>query len=312
MFVEGRRVKEGKKYYLVHAYRVSSGPRKISIYLGLNLSGPEIASKMDSARIRIEEKLKLLKTVRDPYQTVLSSSELEELRSMLPSGRIKHQHLSEPEWLKFTELFTYDTNAIEGSTVDKSEVQNILERNEWPDKSKEEISETFGVAEAVDYIRNTKEHISIKLILKLHSIVFRNSKPFSGKLRKSGEEVVIMDSARNIVHRGAPATIVLTLLNALVKWYKKNRKAYPPLVLAAVVHNQFENIHPFRDGNGRAGRLLLLNILLKNGLPPVNIELKNRSRYYAALQSYEKEGNIRPTVELLLMEYRRLKSVLKR
>jgi Fic family protein len=79
-----------------------------------------------------------------------------------------------------------------------------------------------------------------------------------------------------------------------------------------VVHNQFENIHPFRDGNGRVGRLLLINILLKHKLPPVNIELKNRMEYYAALQNYENNGDIRPTLELILKEYKKLDSVLKR
>ncbi len=57
--------------------------------------------------------------------------------------------------------------------------------------------------------------------------------------------------------------------------------------LAAVVHNQFEMIHPFQDGNGRVGRILLNNILLKNGLPPLNIELRNRREYYSALQAHE-------------------------
>ncbi len=81
--------------------------------------------------------------------------------------------------------------------------------------------------------------------------------------------------------------------------------------MAAVIHNQFENIHPFRDGNGRVGRLLLNNILLKHDLPPLNIELKNRSQYYAALQAYEKNHDIRPTIELMLKEYRALKKMIK-
>ncbi|MBI2080025.1 Fic family protein [Candidatus Micrarchaeota archaeon] len=89
-------------------------------------------------------------------------------------------------------------------------------------------------------------------------------------------------------------------------------KRYRPLVLAAVVHNQFENIYPFQDGNGRVGRLLLNNILLKHRLPPLNIELKNRSQYYQALQAYEKGHNIRPMLELLLKEYRNLKKTIKR
>jgi hypothetical protein len=65
-----------------------------------------------------------------------------------------------------------------------------------------------------------------------------------------------------------------------------------------------------RDGNGRVGRILLNNILIKNGLPPVNIDLKNRFKYYGVLQAYQKEHNIRPTIEFLLEEYKNLKKAL--
>jgi Fic family protein len=108
-----------------------------------------------------------------------------------------------------------------------------------------------------------------------------------------------------------PPQQIDTLLKELVRWYNQNKKKCQPLVLAAVVHNQFEVIHPFQDGNGRVGRLLLNNILLKHNLPPLNIELKNRTQYYAALQVYEKDNNIRPTLELMLKEYRALKKLLK-
>ena len=124
--------------------------------------------------------------------------------------------------------------------------------------------------------------------------------------------MVVTDGRGNVVHRGAPSTHVRSLLSELVRWYEKNKRKSPPLVLAAVVHNQFENIHPFQDGNGRVGRLLLNNILLKHGLSPVNIELKNRGEYYAALQAYENQHNLRPTVELMLKEYRSLKKLLRK
>ena len=93
-------------------------------------------------------------------------------------------------------------------------------------------------------------------------------------------------------------------------WYNKNRKKYPPIVLAVVVHNQFETIHPFADGNGRVGRLLLNNVLLKHNMPPVNIELRNRREYYAALREYQENGNIRPMIDLILKEYKYLKKLL--
>jgi len=97
------------------------------------------------------------------------------------------------------------------------------------------------------------------------------------------------------------------LLQELVNWYSKNKNKLPAIVLAVVVHNQFEYIHPFEDGNGRVGRLLLNNILLKHRLPPVNISVKNRRQYYKTLQDFQKTGNIKPFVELVLKEYRLLR-----
>lgn len=79
-------------------------------------------------------------------------------------------------------------------------------------------------------------------------------------------------------------------------------------MLAAVVHNQFENIHPFADGNGRVGRILLNNILLKHNLPPINIDFKNRAEYYESLQEYERNHNLKPTIELFMKEYKDLSS----
>ena len=300
-----------KKYYLAHSYRVGSKVKKVTLYLGLDLTKEQLRLKRIEAEKRIKDKIESVRGIRDPYQTVLSDSELDELQSLEPKGEIRLLHLSEPQWLRFTEEFTYNTNAIEGSTIDKTEVEGILKRNDWPDKSKDEISETLGVADAVKFLRSNKDHISLKLIKELHRIVFKNSKDFAGAFRKPGEEVVVMSASQEVIHRGAPSSKVIYLLKELVFWYSKYKTAYPPLVLAAVVHNQFENIHPFRDGNGRIGRLLLINILLKNNLPPVNIELKNRTEYYAALRNYQQNGSIRPTVELLLKEYKRLKFSIK-
>ena len=80
--------------------------------------------------------------------------------------------------------------------------------------------------------------------------------------------------------------------------------------MAAVVHNQFENIHPFADGNGRVGRILLNNILLKKGLPPISIDLKNRAEYYTSLQAYQKKHDLRPTIDLFVKEYKALKKII--
>lgn len=311
MNIEIRPIKSKKKYYLAHSYRVGNKVKKVRIYLGMDLKKGELKTARKSAEEILIKRIPVSKEMPDPYLNLLKKSELKELESLTSDKEIKVIHLSEAEWQKFTELFTYNTNAIEGSAIQKNEVKDLLEKNKLPNKSKEDIAETFGVAEAIDYIRKSKEHVSVELIKMLHWIVFKNSKSFAGQFRKKGTEVGIYDSFGNIVHKGALSTKILPLLKNLAKWYKVNKKRYPPILLAAIIHNRFEDIHPFEDGNGRIGRLLLINILIKHGLPPVNIELELRQEYYNALQAYEKQNNIRPTLELIIKEYKRLKKELK-
>jgi Fic family protein len=312
MHLEVRERNGLKKYYLAHSFRVGDNVRKVRVYLGADLSPKDLKLKRKRAETELKERLKERRTIRDPFITALSPFDLKELETLEAHGKLRVLHLSELDWERFKEAFTYDTNAIEGSLVEAKEVADILRKRKWPeDRTKEDISETYGVAEAVDYIRKTEEHVSLKLIKELHRIVFKNSKLFAGKFREKGAEVVVADAYGNVVHRGAPSSQVERQLKQLIGWYSRNKKEYPPLILAAVVHNQFENIHPFQDGNGRVGRLLLNNILLKHNLPPLNIEIRNRSQYYAALQAYENDHNIRPTLELMLKEYRTLKKTLR-
>lgn len=312
MHIEIREKDGSKKYYLAHSFRDGSSVKKIRIFLGRDLAEQALKERAKNAETELQKRVEKANAIRDPFLTVLSPVELKELETLEARGELRVRHLSEADWTKFKETFTYNTNAIEGSRVNASEVQNILENRGWPqDKSKGDIAETFGVAEAVDYIRTTDKHVSLKLIKELHGIVFKNSKPFAGAFRPRGVEVVVADAYGNVVHRGAPSEQIESLLKEIVHWYNQNRAKCQPLVLAAVVHNQFEVVHPFQDGNGRVGRLLLNNILLKHDLPPLNIELKNRTQYYLALQAYEKESNIRPMLELMLKEYKALKQLLK-
>jgi Fic family protein len=309
--IEIREENGSRKYYLAHSFRIGKQVKKARVFLGKNLSPEQMEQKRKYAEGQLEARVKEAQIIHDPFLTVLSPSELKELETLEARGELQVLHLSELDWEKFKEAFTYNTNAIEGSLVEPEEVADILRKREWPkDKTKEEISETYGVAEAVDHIRNAKDHVSIPLVKELHRIVFKNSLSYAGKFREKGVEVVVADAYGNVVHRGAHSGWILGLLKELIYWYNENREKCPPLVLAAVVHNQFEAIHPFRDGNGRVGRLLLNNILLKHGLPPLNIELRNRVEYYAALQTYENDHNIRPTIELMLKEYRALKRML--
>lgn len=304
MHVEKRKVGKKVKYYLAHSFREGKKVHKARKYLGANLTTKLLEERKSIAKTLIEEEIRTYRVIKNPLNFELSAEKIAWVKGIQAGIPVKISHLSEAQWRAFSEIFTYNTNAIEGSTLSSKEVKEILEKNEWPEKPKGDIAETYGVNEAIRFIRKTNEHLSIDLIKELHSIVFKNSKPFAGRLRKRGEEIAVVNSLGNIVHQGAPQPRIRHLLDELIKWYRKNRKKYPGLILAAVVHNQFENIHPFRDGNGRVGRLLLNNILIKHKLPPINISLNNRMEYYESLQAYEKNHDLKPTIELFLKEYK--------
>ena len=294
MIIEVRLQGRKKKYYLAHSFRQGKKVKKIRRYLGSGLNVQQLKKLRERAEELIKQQIESYKQLSDPLKQELNDKELEFLKNLDIKGIIGISHLSEEDWKNFTELFTYNTNAIEGSQVNEKEVKEILEENKWPKEiSKGDVSETYGVAEAINYLRNINTHLSIELIKKLHAIVFKNSKEFAGKFRNKDIEVVIRDGSGNIVHRGAPSNRIISLLKELVEWYNKHKNKYHPILLAAVVHNQFENIHPFQDGNGRVGRLLLNNILIKHNLPPLNIGLNNRREYYYTLQEYQNKGNIR-------------------
>jgi len=308
MYVEKRKIGSKIKYYLVHSYREKNKVRKIRKYLGQNLTRHELEEARNKAKKHVLELLEELNT--EIFFFTLTKNQINKLNES--DEKIKITHFDQREWQRFTEEFVYNTNAIEGSTIQREEVPEILHKQKVSDA--EEL-ETKGVAKAVEYIRNTKDDLSIDLIKKLHDICFKGSKSFAGQIRKV--EVAVMNSRGEILHQGMSFLQLNSALKDMVSWYKENKSKFKPLVLAAIIHNQFEYIHPIQDGNGRVGRLLLNFILLKNKYPPINITFGDRAEYYMTLQEYQKNQNLKPTlkptVEFLVKQYKKtLKEVTTR
>ncbi|MAG08157.1 cell filamentation protein Fic [Candidatus Woesearchaeota archaeon] len=290
MYIEKR--KNGK-YYLVHSYREDGKVRKIRKYLGLNPPKEETKRKAKEAISNI-----IREQSTEVFFFSLTKAQLEKLNRY--NDKIKIAHLNAKEWQRFTEDFVYNTNAIEGSTVRREEVPGILKKEKGLNKDE---TETKGVAKAVEFIRGTKEELSLKLVLKLHKLCFESSKHFAGKLRDV--EVVIRNPKGEVIHQGVPAKEVKPAVQDIVLWYKENKNKFRPLALAAIVHNQFEHVHPFQDGNGRIGRLLLNYVLIKKRYPPINITLEDRTEYYKALREYDKLHDIKPMLRLLISQFKK-------
>lgn len=297
MFIEIRARGKKRNYYLVHSYRVGSKVKRITRYLGSDLNEKTLEKLRDRAEIIILEQIK----ERSPLEFELSSEEIEFYKSFDKKVEIEHFQ-KEINWERFTKEFVYNTNAIEGSAVKQEDAKQLIGGKELPE-NKDEI-ETVEVAKAVEYLRAIKEkRLSIPLMLKLHQLCFSKTKHFAGRLRNV--EVVIRDAFGKVIHEGAPSEDIKMLLKDLVKWYNKHARKYPPLLMAALLHNQFEEIHPFQDGNGRIGRLLLNFALITRNYPPINIRLKDQRRYYRALQRFDKTKDIKPTLKFLIAEYKK-------
>jgi len=297
MFLEKRKVGKTIKHYLVHSYRDKNGTvQKVRRYLGANLSDKQLNRIRPRAEELILEQVKEVQT--DVFDFSLSPTELAKLNKY--SSLIEVHHLNKKEWQKFTQEFVYNTNAIEGSTVLRDDVSKVLRKSQI---SHPEEHETKGVAEAINYIKTAKGNVSKRLLLKLHKLCFAKTKTFAGQFR--AVNVVIRDRIGKVIHQGVLVENLDQALDDLVLWYKKNKKMFTPLVLAAIMHNQFEHIHPFQDGNGRVGRLLLNYVLLQHNYPPINILLEDRAEYYATLQAYHHDHDLLPTMKFLIKQYKK-------
>lgn len=189
----------------------------------------------------------------------------------------------------------YNSNAIENSTLTLEDTEDILIRNQIrTDHEIREIYEAKNLASAIEYlIDNPEKEISVELILKLHKTLLTNIRDeIAGRFR-SGKEWVRVGT-----HIGANPEFVNGFMHELVEKYNSDTDEYF-LDKIAYFHAEFENIHPFGDGNGRIGRLLTNEQLDMLGLPPIIIPNKSKfDEYYPALDEYTKTNKADKLTEL--------------
>lgn len=202
----------------------------------------------------------------------------------------------------------YNSNAIENSTLTLEDTEDILIRNKIrTDHEIREIYEAKNLASAIEYLMdNTDREISVDLILFLHKTLLTNIRnEIAGRFR-AGDEWVRVGT-----HIGANPDFVNGLVYELINKYNSDSETFF-IEKIAYFHAEFENIHPFADGNGRIGRLLTNEQLDMLGLPPIIIPNKSKfDEYYPALDEYTNTGKLDKLSELfakLLIEalYRRI------
>jgi len=280
--------KNGKKYYYrVLSIRKKDKVMKKRIYLGTELEKSKLSKKEKEA----DKELILL-------SSLLEENEIKELE------KIKKEYLNLPKETKdnryeaFVSLFTYDSTNIEGNTLTLQETSQLLFENITPRKSLSEINEVINHKEAFDFILENKEDLSKNLILKLHKLVVKNT--LKSELNNQiGKYRTLQVYIRGTNWLPPKPSEVPKEMASLLAWYSKNKKKLHPLILASYFHSAFETIHPFVDGNGRTGRLLMNLILNLNKFPMINIPNNKKHIYYSALEKSQMGGDLRPLTKFL-------------
>ncbi len=186
---------------------------------------------------------------------------------------------------------------IEGNTL------NLEELTKEPSKSQKKL-EVFNILNALNWINSKKiGNFTIQDIFELHKMVMEEliEKNSLGKFRT--EVGAIFNSAGIVVYLPPRPGQVLSLIEKLVDFINSKDEQFIP-VKASLSHYTFEKIHPFLDGNGRVGRLLLQSILTRDGygmkgIFPLEEYLDNhRGEYYSSLEANEKD--VTPYIEFML------------
>lgn len=207
----------------------------------------------------------------------------QELDSLRP---LKQEQLEGIKTMYDVEL-TYNSNAIEGSTLDYAETKIILlEGLTIGGKTTREHLEAINHKDAIDYIEQIaqKKTKNIKRtdVLAVHRIILRGiDNPNAGQYRLYD---VYVNKGGGEKHMFPEPSKIVNLMDNFYLWIKENKNMHPVL-LASEAHYRLVSIHPFIDGNGRCARLLMNLILIQNGFPPAIIKMAKRREYISTIQT---------------------------
>jgi Fic family protein len=274
-------------FYLVQTYRWGGTVHRKEEYLGTGVPG-DLKDLQESLEREVWELtwFRAFEAIRGGFQTH---------QRALPKFAL------EKEQEQFVVEFTYDTNRIEGSTLTFRETADLLTDGISPrSKPMHDIREAQLHAELLRRLMAHPEPIDFPHILAWHKSIFGETKPtIAGRIRDFDVRI-----ARSR-HVPPPALEVRPGLVELLRRTQRQARVLNPVERAATFHFEFENVHPFGDGNGRVGRLAMNLLLRQDGFPMINIRYGKRSGYYHALERSSLTSDPRPFLLWLFRRYMR-------
>lgn len=291
----------GKSYYYLRISKRVKGKtiKKDIAYLGNDKA--KIAEKLD--KLGAANKAEIRKTYRNikkyletehylekvgkirqnPY---LSSKLLKEIEAIKLHFNEKFQKLHEntqkETYKAFLIDFAFNTTSMEGNTITLAEAQRLLTEYLTPKgRTLREIYDLQNTEAAFFETLETKGTINNELITKMHDELMDKIDYRKGYRT---HDIKVIGSR----FKSSPAEYIKADMKIILDIYNKSK--LHPFVLAGIVHHKLEGIHPFADGNGRTGRMLLNHMLLKSGYPPMIIRKSTRKWYLDALSKADKAG----------------------
>ena len=218
-------------------------------------------------------------------QKIIPVNQLTAKKQALQKKSLEHKNvvreiLDNPDvYDRFVLKLTYHSNSIEGSTLTEPDTAAILFDNAaLPNKSLTEHLEAKNHQTALNYLFNhisQKEKIDENLVLKLHSILMNGVRSDAGVYR---------DHAVRITGVHLPTANYMSVPKLMQEVIEQAAGMVDDILAqSAGFHSTFEQIHPFGDGNGRVGRLLMTAMLLNANFPPAIIRQEQKQLYYTYL-----------------------------
>lgn len=198
---------------------------------------------------------------------------------------------------EFTVEYTYNSNAIEGNTLTLRETDMVLRGLTIAQKPLKDHMEAVGHKEAFEFVQGLIEDqvpLSVSIIKQIHYLVLADKKDDRGVYRRV--PVRIMGAK----HEPVQPYLIQPKMEELLKSYINSTEHI--ITRLARFHIEFEGIHPFINGNGRTGRLLVNMELMKAGYPPIDIKFSDRVAYYKAFDEYYEKNNLN-AMEKLFANY---------